>query len=257
MTTATKSQSFSASTDSSSSFFRIWRKIFGLKSEWTTFEKIWLILFTIANLVPFFLLGDSPIGLIASLSGMLCVVLVAKGKISNYAFGVVQAALYGYVSFTYSLYGEVALNWLFYLPMQFVGFYLWRKNSRRVTDGKIESHIVEAKSLKLRTLLLGSIVLGILVWIFSTLLIAVGGSSTGLDAATTVLSITAQFLMIYRFAEQWLLWILVNVLSITMWIVTLSSSGGDDWSMVVMWSAFLVNSIYGYINWKKLARKSA
>ena len=68
------------------------------------------------------------VGLISSLSGMLCVVLVAKGKIGNYYFGIIQTILYAYISYTYSLYGEAMLNAIFYLPLQFVGVYLWKKN---------------------------------------------------------------------------------------------------------------------------------
>lgn len=58
--------------------------------------------------------------------------------------------------------------------------------------------------------------------------------------------------MLKRFAEQWLLWISVNVLSIILWAGALITQGGNDFSMLVMWTAFLVNSIYGYINWRKL-----
>ena len=93
--------------------------------DWTRFELGWLLIFTMINLYLFFAWEDSLIGLISSISGMLCVVLVAKGKISNYYFGIIQTATYAYISYTYGLYGEVMLNGLFYLPVQFIGIYLW------------------------------------------------------------------------------------------------------------------------------------
>ena len=82
-----------------------------------------------------------------------------------------------------------------------------------------------------------------------------GGNNVWTDSATTVLSVIAQILMLKRFTEQWILWIAVNVLSIFLWISALVSQGGNDFAMLVMWSAFLVNSIYGYINWRKLQLK--
>ena len=60
--------------------------------------------------------------------------------------------------------------------------------------------------------------------------------------------------MILRYTEQWLVWIIINVLSIIMWVLTLGSSGGNVWSIVIMWTAFLVNSVYGYVNWKKMVK---
>jgi len=71
--------------------------------DWTLFEKVWLVLFTAVNIYLFFAFEDSLLGLISSLTGMMCVVLVAKGKISNYYFGIVQTASYAYISYGYSM----------------------------------------------------------------------------------------------------------------------------------------------------------
>ena len=57
-----------------------------------------------------------------------------------------------------------------------------------------------------------------------------------------------------RLTEQWFFWIMVDVLSIIMWAYIFITSGGDV-SMLVMWSAFLVNAVYGYYNWRKLEKK--
>ena len=220
--------------------------------DWTVFEKGWLILFTLINFYLFFAWEDSLLGLISSLTGMLCVVLVAKGKISNYYFGIIQTSTYAYISFTYGLYGEAMLNALFYLPIQFIGIYLWRKN---LTDNKTIGEDVSVKRLGKKGwiyLVVISIVASI---IYAFFLNAIGGQQVRLDSTAVVLSIIAQILMLRRFAEQWILWIVVNMLSIVLWIVTLTQSGGNDWSMLVMWSAFLVNSVYGYVNWMKMHKK--
>lgn len=229
----------------------IFTTIFGYTHEWSMFERIWLALFTIINTSLVFTMGDNLLGFIASTSGMLCVVLVAKGKISNYFFGFVQVAIYGYVALQYQLYGEVMLNWLFYVPVQFIGFYLWNKNGVQ-KENEQQGEDIAVKALGVKNMIIFLTTTAILIGLLAYFLKFIGGYSIGLDSATTILSIGAQILMLLRYKEQWIVWIIVNVLSITMWVYTLLQQGGNDWNMVVMWTAFLFNSVYGYINWTKM-----
>jgi nicotinamide mononucleotide transporter len=226
----------------------------GIWKNWTKFEISWLFTFTVVNIYLFFAWSDSLIGLVSSISGMLCVVLVAKGKIANYYFGIVQTLTYAYIAYGYGLYGEVMLNALFYFPIQFIGIYLWKKNK---TDQVVKGEDVKVKSLTKTGWLYTVLSILILTAAYGFFLKYLGGKFVWNDAATNVLSIAAQILMLKRFAEQWLLWIAVNVLSITLWLSALISQGGNDFSMLVMWSAFLVNSIYGYVNWRKLYQKQS
>ena len=84
--------------------------------------------------------------------------------------------------------------------------------------------------------------------LFVQALQAAGGSSTGLDGLTTIITVAAQILMILRYREQWLLWIALNILSIFLWAETPA--------MYLMYSAYLLNSLYGYYNWTKLVKRS-
>jgi len=218
---------------------------------WTKFEVVWLVLFTAINVYLFFALDDTLLGLISSLTGMLCVVLVAKGKIANYYFGIVQCVTYAYISYTYSLYGEAMLNAFFYLPIQFIGIYLWSRNKVGASTKGEEVEVNRMNSIQwLQFFVLVIVITGL----YSFLLAAIGGKQIHLDSLSVVLSIGAQFLMLKRYAEQWIIWIVVNVLSIALWFIALTTSDGGNYSMLVMWTAFLVNSIYGYVNWIKLSK---
>lgn len=97
------------------------RERMGIFRNWTRFEIGWLFTFTLVNIYLYFAWSDSLIGLISSITGMLCVVLVAKGKISNYYFGIVQTLTYAYIAYGYGLYGEVMLNALFYFRYNLSG----------------------------------------------------------------------------------------------------------------------------------------
>lgn len=219
---------------------------------WTAFEKVWLVLFTAINVSLFFVWQDSLLGLISSITGMICVVLVAKGKVSNYYFGIVQTATYAYIAYTYGLFGEAMLNGLFYFPIQFIGIYLWNKNK---ASKSVKGEDVSVKRLTRKGWVILVSVAVVASIAYAELLHVIGGQQVRIDSVAVVLSVLAQVLMLKRFAEQWVLWIVVNMLSITLWVITLLKTGGNDWSMMVMWTAFLFNSIYGYINWIKMSKK--
>jgi nicotinamide mononucleotide transporter len=219
---------------------------------WTLFEKLWLLVFTAVNIYLFIALDDSLIGFVSSLSGMICVVLVAKGKISNYYFGIVQTVTYTYIAYTYGLYGESMLNGLFYLPIQFIGIYMWSRNR---VDNSVKGEDVAVNRLTNKGWVYLIAITVVTSSIYAYILNAIGGQQVRLDSVAVVLSIIAQFLMLKRYAEQWVLWIVVNVLSVTMWFIVLASKGGNDYAMLVMWSAFLVNSVYGYVNWIRMGKK--
>ena len=69
----------------------------------------------------------------AAICGINCVVLCAAGKKAQYYWGFVNIAAYVAVSWISRFYGEVMLNALYYLPSQFVGIYMWKKNMEKVS----------------------------------------------------------------------------------------------------------------------------
>jgi nicotinamide mononucleotide transporter len=217
--------------------------------DWTTYEKIWLLIFTVINIYLFFSWGDTLIGLTASLTGMLCVVLTAKGKISSFYWGLINILAYSYVAYQSTYYGDVMLNMLYFLPMTFLGIYFWNKNSRKKKESK--TVLVKSLSWKNKALVLfGSL---ILVYALGLFLKTISGTLPFVDSTTTIFSIVATILLTKRYSDQWFYWIMVDVWSIVMW-VHIFLRDGNQVSMLVMWSAFLVNAIYGYYNWTKLER---
>ena len=76
------------------------------------------------------------------------------------------------------------------------------------------------------------------------------------DSTTTVLSIVAQALMALAFMEQWILWIITNVVSVVMWVVFVFQDVPHSEVMVIMWVFYLMNSLNGFRVWLKLSRSS-
>ena len=215
-------------------------------SDWSLFEKGWLGLFTLIEFYLFFAWNDSIIGLITMLTGIWCVVLVAKGKRFNYYPGLINVILYAHISYQSKLYGEVMLNAFYFLPMQFIGYWMWSNH----TDEKDNVSARLLSNLNRFLIFIGS---GISIYLYGLFLNQINGNFPFIDASSTVLSVIAMILMAARYGEQWVLWIFVNVASIIMWIGIYQQSG-EGVSMIVMWSAYLINAVYGWINWNKLSR---
>lgn len=222
-----------------------------LLKEWTLFEKVWLVSFTAVILYLSIAWGESPIAAICSLTGMLSVVLVAKGKISNYYFGIVNVAIYAWLSFEQGFYGDTALYALYFVPMQFIGWYMWKRSNATI---KGENFGVKVAVMTTKMKLFWTIVSIVGIAILAVILTKLNGTLAIIDSSTTVLQIVAMILMVKRFKEQWSIWILVNVLGIVMWLYA-ALNGTADFTLMVMWIAYLVNSIYGYVMWKKAEKK--
>ena len=211
-------------------------------SGWKPFEVAWVVIFLAAQIIAYVLMPDSPLGMISGIAGILCVVFVSKGKISNYFFGLIFAYTYFYVSWGSNFLGEMNTALYVYIPSQFIGYFMWKQNMQN--DDGSESVVAKALTPKGWAILLVSVAIGTLCFVQA--LKAAGGSSTTLDGLTTIITVAAQLLMILRYREQWLLWIVLNVLSILLW--------AEQPAMYLMYSAYLLNSLYGYYNWTKLVK---
>ena len=196
------------------------------------------------------------VGSVAGITGVLCVVLVAKGSIWNYAFGLVNVSLYAWISYKAALYGDAGLNALYYLPMQFIGWWQWRKRGAAMSQAEVVGDGVQVKARRLDVLQRIYLALGCFaaVTLVGFVLKYLGDPQPFKDSATTVLSIVAQALMALAFMEQWALWIITNVISVVMWGVCVVRGEAHAGVMVIMWVFYLLNSINGLRVWLKLSK---
>ncbi|WP_235424638.1 nicotinamide riboside transporter PnuC [Chelonobacter oris] len=226
-----------------------------LFSGWTRFEIIWISCFLSIQIAIFAVQPDSILATVAAITGILCVIFVSKGKISNYIFGFISVTCYAYISYTFKLYGEMMLNLLVYVPVQFIGFYMWRKHMHtKNVAHKIEYDEVLAKALTLKQwgIVIAASAIG--TFAYTQLLHNLGSALPALDGVTVVLSIVAQILMILRYREQWALWIIVNLLTISLWTAMWIKNGETSLPLLVMYIMYLWNSIYGYHNWARMVK---
>lgn len=216
----------------------------------TIFDWILIIGVIAANLI-YSILEESAdiVGSAAGISGVICVVMVARGNIMNYLFGVINVSIYAYISFKAGLYGDAALNALYYFPMQFIGWFSWVKKREEA-----ESVTVVARRMSRSQRVWLSLACVILTAVVAWILHISGDPQPVKDSATTVLSVIAMFLMVRRFMEQWTLWVAVNIISIVMWSIALINGQSHSALMVIMWVFYLANSVNGWITWVRLSK---
>jgi nicotinamide mononucleotide transporter len=260
--------------------------------NWTKFEKIWLITFltmVLGSTIYFSITGTDysswhsillnwVIAPVSAISGIMCVVLVAKGKLSNYVWGTINCITYGYVAYMSGYYGDTIINLFYFLPFQLIGWLWWRKHLRPASKEDVimrklswKQIIVVTISCIGATLLVGIGLLRVDSWFVNVMkrnisiytyienVFHIPLLGPVFDASTEVLQFIAQILMTLAFAEQWILWIIVNILSIAMWVsVIIAEPSSLPWAMptLIMWVAYLINSFYGYIMWLRGAKLS-
>jgi len=216
-----------------------------LKNEfagWKKWEAFWLVFANLVILGVSIYLNDTAIGIIASMTGVTCVILTGMGKISNYIFGTVNVLLYAFVAWQAKYYGDVMLNLLYYFPTNIIGWFVWKKN----IDDKNQEVYKRRMSAK-QELFIGLLcIAGILIYSF--ILKLLGGSLPLIDSMSTVLSVAAQILLIKRYMEQWIIWIVVDIVSVIMWIAAFFN-GGESVAVLMMWSVYLANAVLMFIKW--------
>lgn len=212
-------------------------------SGWKLWEVFYLVSCTAAIAGISFYLGDTLLGIASAITGTLYTLLAGKGKISCYFFGIFNSASYGYIAFEQKLYGDAALNWCWYLPMMFAGIVFWRKKMDQ-EQCVIKNYLPGVQ----RIILTLSCICGIAA--MAAVLAYFGDKQPVIDASTTVLSIAAMYLTVRRCVEQWLLWILVNGISVFMWLRVYLAEGNSI-ATLLWWMIMLITGIIFLIQWQR------
>lgn len=224
-----------------------------LKDElkgWKKYDVAWLMLASCIILALSIYWKDTVIGILSALTGVWCVILTGKGKRSSFIFGTINVALYAYIAFGAKYYGEVMLNLLYYFPMNFVGWFAWKKHMNEDTGEVIKDRL----SAKRSAVLYGITAVGIIL--YGLLLQFLGGNLPFVDSMSTVVSVVAQILSVRRLTEQWILWIVVDIVTVIMWGVNFAK-GGESIATLLMWSIYLLNAVIMYVKWSREAKQNA
>lgn len=201
-------------------------------------EHLFMLIGIFLQLVAWYITKDSFISLISGVTGIISVVLCSQRKISFYFFGFIQLGTYMYLAWQQRFYGELIEN-VFYIITMLIGIVVWLKNYNT------EEQIVESKRLSDKLFyIICSIMVFICVLFGYYMKYFTDNTQPFMDSFSTVPAFIAQTLLMLRYREQWIFWIIIDVVSIFMWMFA------DNWIMVIQFIFWTMNCVYGYRKWK-------
>lgn len=247
-------------------------------AELSVFQKIFLVFFTIASIVSFFIpliVGQSSliglfgffsiIGLISAISGVLASIYQVRASAVYYLWFILNTITYAIVCLDQSLYAQFIQNLFILLPLEVIGFIAWKKHINNTEHKKL----IIKKFTKSNWVM--SIIAVIILWvayaafikclpdIFSYLfnITIQADPQYKLDSLTAVTTIFAVYITSKRYLEQWYFWIIANA-GIILFIKNIIDTGVfsmSDLSGALVLGQYGVISIYGLYCWLKMYKK--
>lgn len=212
--------------------------------NWKTSEIILLSVIYLTLFSNAIIHNDSTIALASAFFGITYTFLAGKGNPICYILGLAGSGFYCYLAFHNALWGNLVLYLCYYIPMQILGFFKWNKHLKKDQSGIIKIFLPLKDRINL--LLINSIICISMILLLSHF----GDKSPVIDGITTVLSITGMYLTVRRAIEQWIVWMVVNGLSVIMWL-KIAMCGEKVLSTVIMWFVYFILAIYFYIDWRR------
>ena len=203
-------------------------------------------------IVSHFAIGKTgPLTLIASLIGVTALIFAAKGNPVGQVLIIAFSALYGIISFSYAYYGEMITYLGMSAPMAVIALVTWLRNPYKGKRSEVAVNRIAAPEAVFMFALAAAVTVGF-YFILSAFKTA--------NIVPSTISVTTSFLAVYltlrRSAYYALAYAANDVVLITLWVLAAIESAAYA-SVVVCFAAFLVNDIYGFINWQAMRRRQA
>ncbi|HCY82787.1 MAG TPA: nicotinamide mononucleotide transporter [Xanthomarina gelatinilytica] len=187
---------------------------------------------------------DIVLEIIAVIFGFLSVWCSKQNNILVFPTGMLSTSIFVYLLFKWSLLGDMLIN-AYYFIMSIYGWYVW---TRKVDNTQLTPISLTNKKEKMAS-----------VWIFiaTLLFVYIVYNSFNMwttwvayiDTITTGIFFVGMWLMAKRKVENWIFWILGDLISIPLYFY----KGFTFTSLQYL--GFTIIAIYGYISWKKLLSK--
>ena len=186
---------------------------------------------------------------IAVIFGMASVWFAKQEKILVYPTGIISVVIYVYICFDIKLYADAGIN-LFYFIMSVYGWYMW---SRKKNAPPLKITINDKKGWFIT---LGMFVASVMLIIFLLKHFKADDAeywSTNvpyIDTFTTAIFIIGMWLMALKRIENWIFWIIGDIISIPLYVYKGLVFTGFQFIV------FLIIAVMGYVAWRKKLQAS-
>ena len=187
--------------------------------------------------------------LAASVIGVTSLIFNAKGNPFGQILILVFSLLYGYISYTFSYYGEMITYLGMTAPMAVIALVSWLRNPFNGNKAEVEVNHLKGKEVVLM-LLLTAAVTAIFYFILAAFHTA--------NLIPSTVSVTTSFLAVYltfrRSAFFAVAYAANDIVLIVLWILA-ALSDISYVSVVICFVVFFVNDMYGFVNWSKMKKR--
>ena len=181
----------------------------------------------------------SPLEIAGTILGFANIVLLIRRSVWNFPAAMAMVTCIGVVLFEARLYAEAGLQ-VFFFVVNAWGWWLWTR-ARGSADAAVSVGWMgwPARFAWAAGAAVASVALGLTLsrWTDAAQPIA--------DSAVTGMSVAAQFLLSFRRIENWILWIVIDVVSIALYLMR------DLHLLAVLYLAFLALSVLGLREWAR------
>lgn len=216
-------------------------------------KKKYLIIITlciIISLVSGIMSNDIIIGGSTLLTALLCAYFSSEGKRISYILGLINYLLIGYVSFKNHLYGLFFFGVVVCPILQVQGYISWSKNLNENKNVKVREFTLKNSIIITLFCILGSLLLSYLLTLIP------GQRIAFMDAASNTINLCGVILSILRFKECWWIWLINNIIDLSIWIINVIDHGYGSVMMLLVSIGYLLINVYAIIKWNKEAKKN-
>ena len=175
-----------------------------------------------------------------ALTGLVAIYFQIKEKVIFWPVSIVNVGLYIFVYFSSRLYAEVSLQ-SYYLVMSLYGWYYWSKGGA-LSERKILPVTRCGNKLLIK---LGAIFILVFTGMAYLLHRFTNTDVPVIDAFVTSLSFIATWLLAKKKIENWIIWIVVDSVSVGIYIYK------GLYATIVLFAVLTVLAFVGYYQWKR------
>ena len=224
-------------------------KILSIFKDLTKFERI-LWGSSVIIIIISYLLSHSTnyLTLIASLIGVTALIFVAKGYVIGQILTVVFAVFYGVISLYFRYYGEMITYLGMTSPIAIVTVIEWMKHPYKDTKEVMVSNL---STEQIMIMLLLTIITTVL---FYFILVKLNTANLLFSTISIATSFLASYLTLMRSPYYALAYALNDIVLIVLWVLA-SLTDSSYIPMIICFIMFLINDIYGFINWQRMSNR--
>ena len=181
------------------------------------------------------------IELFGTITGLIYVVLSIKQVIWLWPVGFISSAVYIVVFFQSTLYADMGLQ-VYYLVVSVYGWIHWKNNKKQTS----KTDLLKILTININQWIIIISSIGILgISLYYPLLKYTNATNPLFDGFVTSGSIIATWMLARKILEQWLIWIVVDGVSILLFIIK------HLYPTAILFGVYTILAIIGYFNWKK------